>query len=687
MSILLCAALFASVVFTADNTEIVANDPKDAFAAQELKTLLGEAFGAEIPVVEKETGAKKPIALECDASFERDQIRLVTTADGVRIVSGAARVYGVYEFLERSAGMRFYFPGPLGTIVPKRASLEVPEGTVDVKPDYTQRSCDMSWGRNGRWYDPDGLGEATGSVMTSLWRTAQARMRLAPRIPCCHGQNTMFHLYDRFSKTHPEYFALLKDKDGNFYRDDENSKWQGHRGHLCHTGPVWEQIYRDAVEKVRAGEKYIDVMAQDGMQRCLCEACEAAYSKDPDDPNYATELMWRNTANLARRLTADGLDAYVTQMAYTPYNRIPEIDLPPNVLVMIARRGPWSKGTPGQIEKENAGVRAWVKKLGHKVWLWNYAYKNLKRNVDIPQMTPHAIGEYYAGLSDAIIGSYMESRTDRWIYNYLNYYVYNKVCWDNKVDINALIAEHDRLMFGAGAPEMHAYYERLEELWINKFAGNCVETDLGPMSVEPTPYQRWVDIYTPAVIAEFDGYLARAAAKVPAGSLEARRIAFIRYHFFDPMKRASDAYLDTVDAARNSVKRAGRENRSVLKGTRFDAPEEIVVDGDTPRFKSAEQPLTGLLKPNTKYLVSYFVSFTNAVSRSYGGGVRSVFSDGTKQKTFPSPAERIGSRPWHYQEHEFTTSSEIGEKPFVRIEVGGAAGKAWFKGVRVEEVK
>lgn len=96
IALLLAAMLLAglcpgteNVVFRPGDVEIVANDPRNAFAAQELKTLLGEAFGAEIPVVEKATGAKKPIALECDASFERNQIRLVTTADGVRIVNGS----------------------------------------------------------------------------------------------------------------------------------------------------------------------------------------------------------------------------------------------------------------------------------------------------------------------------------------------------------------------------------------------------------------------------------------------------------------------------------------------------------------------------------------------------------------------------------------------------------------------
>ena len=690
-----CASA-ADLVLSPGDFEIVADtsdagDPKfggTAFAAKELKDLLGEAFGAEIPVVVKATGTKKTLALLVDPSFERDQIRIVVRKDGADIVTGKGKTCGVYEFLERFAGMRFYFPGPLGTIVPRRSELKVPCGTVDVKPDYTQRSCDMNWGLNGRWYSLKGDGYAEPEEVTNLLRLARARMRLAPRLMCCHGLNK-FRYLERFGKTNPEYFALMKGVDGSVFRDDANSKWTGHRGQLCHTSGIWEkEIYADAVRAI-AADGYVDVMAQDGMRKCLCERCMAAYSKDPDDPQYATELIWGNTVRLANRLSAAGIPGVVTQMAYHPYGNIPSVEIPSNVMVMVAKTGPWAAGVPGKLDQDNAEIRAWARKCGHRVWIWNYAGKFCKKqkNVDIPQMTPRAIARYYSSLSDAIFGSYLESRTDRWIYNYLNYYVYNKVSWNVKTDVEALLAEHDRLMFGAAASEIRAYYDRLEDFWIHRISGNIVETDLGPVVREPTEYQKWVDIFTPAVIAEFDGYLSRAAAKVPPASMEARRIAFIRKNFYDPMKAASDKYLDKVDAARNEIARAGRENRSILKGTRFDAPEEIELDGAEPRFKTRKQSIAGLLKPDTEYIVSFFMRHTNVVAKAHNGGAGVFVTDGKKGCLFPTPAERTGSRGWMYYETKYRTSPEPGKNSFVQLGVSGAVGKAWFKGLRIEEAK
>jgi hypothetical protein len=41
-----------------------------------------------------------------------------------------------------------------------------------------------------------------------------------------------------------------------------------------------------------------------------------------------------------------------------------------------------------------------------------------------------------------------------------------KTLWDPSLDIDALLDEHHRLMFGPGAAEMKMYYEEMEKKWI-----------------------------------------------------------------------------------------------------------------------------------------------------------------------------------------------------------------------------
>jgi hypothetical protein len=463
--------------------------------------------------------------------------------------------------------------------------------------------------------------------------------------------------------------------------------YQDVKAYLAGLPPSSRGLEKWSTGNCRYGE-YVDIMPEDGTVHCYCPDCTAAYAKAKDPRCESNEQIWDYTIDIAERLKRECVKGYVTQMAYTPYKRIPDIKIPDNVLVMIAETGPWEMDAE-RLAEANAEIRSWSKKLGRKVWIWTYPGKfNRCKHPNVPQMTPRAYGRYYASLDDAIFGAFAEGKTDKWIYNYLNYYVKSKVEWNTKVDVAELLDEHYRLMFGAAAKEMQAFYEMLEDIWLGKVAGNVVQTDVGPVTRSPTEWEKWQVIYSPAVLDEMKGFFDRAFAKAEEDSMERARLDFIKRQFYDPLRGESEKFFDKIDALRNSIRREGRENRSILKGTRFDAPDAFVLDGEWPRAKSYEQKLTGLLKPNTRYLVSYFVKMTNVVATSHNGGIGINLYDGERSIMHPKPAERTGTKDWFYQEYEIKTSAAIGKNapPYLRIQVRGAKGKAWYKGVRVEEI-
>ena len=78
---------------------------------------------------------------------------------------------------------------------------------------------------------------------------------------------------------------------------------------------------------------------------------------------------------------------------------------------------------------------------------------------------------------------------------------------------------------------------------------------------------------------------------------------------------------------------------------------------------------------------------TNVVAKAHNGGAGVFVTDGKKGCLFPKPAERTGSRGWMYYETKYRTSSEPSQSSFVQLGVSGAVGKAWFKGLRIEEAK
>ena len=465
--------------------------------------------------------------------------------------------FGVYDFLERFAGVRMYFPGELGTIVPTRTQLNIPEINIYDRPDFTTRRISTWW--DGEYFE----GENPKATINPKKNLNHQRLRWATTEDgACHGLNH-FGYIKRFGESHPEYFALMS----NGKRENDP---KGHyAGQICFTSEVTEEIYQDVraylkgesadTRKIprygnRPGyawgpntyDNHVDVMPQDSFSGCKCEKCQAAYVKK-DDPNYATELIWGHVVSWANRLKKEGIKGELVMMAYPPYRRLPDLEIPDNIMIQVAETGPWSKGNPIQKVKDNDEIKAWANKLGHKVFLWNYT-NNTESIPSVPQMSPRAFAEYYKELAPWICGAYAQSESKRFLYNYLNYYIYSKVAWDIQSDHNALLKEHYQLMFGKAAPLLQQFYETLEDKWVFQIGGRAVDTPIGPIGAIPSDYDLWNKVYSPAELEKLTNLLDAAEKAVAKDSLEAKRIALVHREYLEPMLNASKNYLEKTKA-------------------------------------------------------------------------------------------------------------------------------------------
>ena len=165
------------------------------------------------------------------------------------------------------------------------------------------------------------------------------------------------------------------------------------------------------------------------------------------------------------------------------------MELPTNVQVMVAVFGPFSLSNPDFLAKDDATIKAWNKKIGHKVWLWTYPHKYDGLDIKgLPNFAMRAWGEYYGKRKDVIFGSFAEAETERWFYNHLNYYVYGKVSWDNSVNVERLLTDYRMRMFGPTLVEyyMGRFMDGLEEKWTKEVAGRVIDTSVGPKSTPPS---------------------------------------------------------------------------------------------------------------------------------------------------------------------------------------------------------
>lgn len=161
-----------AVVFTPENSEVVIapDAPKTVlFAADEATNFLSRVLGAPVPIVTAPSAGRASLVLGDNvysrkagidvAKLPRDGFVLRTqggrvyaagrddkSADPRRSIANGslgggvhferATLFAVYEFLERFAGCRFFFPGDCGEVTPRQDSFTVSDINLTRSPYF-----------------------------------------------------------------------------------------------------------------------------------------------------------------------------------------------------------------------------------------------------------------------------------------------------------------------------------------------------------------------------------------------------------------------------------------------------------------------------------------------------------------------------------------------------------------------
>ena len=376
-------------------TEMEIVIPADAFpivrfAAEEIQKTLQKASGAEIPVLNAPSGSGRTVLFLGDQeavrgagikvdSIPRDGFILKTAgrqiylagrddpklrpdARGWGVIRERGTLHGAYSFLERFAGVRYYFPGEIGTVIPENKNIAMPETELLDRPDFPRRRVGF-FGKN--WIQEVDPG------MAGLYHF---RLRTESfYVPCCHGLERMKYQL-RFTKTHPEYIAM--DANGKRYLDPGSPYY----GNICYTSEgMRNEIYRDAEafltgkpassrglaswDPSSAQPGFFDLMPKDHFKDCMCPECQKFYAAHPKK----SDLVWDLLNDIAGRLKKNGIPGMVTMLAYGHYTDVPEVELQDNVLMQVAVNGPWAEANPALQRKHDRRILDWNRIAGRIV--------------------------------------------------------------------------------------------------------------------------------------------------------------------------------------------------------------------------------------------------------------------------------------------------------------------------------
>lgn len=445
--------------------------------------------------------------------------------------------YAAMTFVERCLGVRWLWPGELGTVVPRMTTVVVPPIDLSFTPPlrmrkYRSRNC---WGAGGSTWPGMPTGENRGERMNrqaKLWLLRHrlqaggdmpederaALSGLAPGGSLALNYGHAFRdWYGRYGKEHPEWFALQP--NGSRLQPGTSSRSQ-----FCVTN---EGLI---AELVRCGREYLDSHPEAGSYNicpndggaakfCGCEKCKAL-----DVPGTGTTGRYAWHFNrVAQGIAATHPDRYVCSYAYSSYRTgYPGLRMHDNVVLGMVMYGASAWLCDAARQESHAQWRSWDSVVRQRFLRPNVSAKG----GGLPLLYPHKMAEDLKPIfRGPLVGVDFASVGHHWANEGLNYYVLAKLIWDPESDVDAVIDDYCRSGFGAAAPAVRRYFRRLEDL--TAALAKAVPLEESRSLIWPWRLPQCKQVYSPPILAELVGILAEARGLADSDAAR-RRVDFLR---------------------------------------------------------------------------------------------------------------------------------------------------------------
>lgn len=293
----------------------------EKWAAKELQHWLKEAGGAELPITEPGNGDNKPgimigypgfsIAGEKEPDNNDESFRYFNLGDNIYIYGGKSRgtMYGVFSFLERELGCRWYTPKV--SVIPKREELKfswfdhAEKPGVRVRNDFYFEAFEPVWAARNRMNGAMSYRKQPGGV-EAYWAVHTFYPLMPP---------------EEFYKKHPEYYSLIDGK--RIYE----------RAQLCLSNPDVLQIITQRIKKrMRESPEYLiyDVSQNDWANPCQCNNCQSIVKRYGGESGI---IIWF-VNQVADAVKQEFPDKFIGTLAYQ-YTRSAPLDIVPHNNVVV----------------------------------------------------------------------------------------------------------------------------------------------------------------------------------------------------------------------------------------------------------------------------------------------------------------------------------------------------------------
>ena len=397
-----------------------------------------------------------------------------------RVFGETGTYYGICEFLERFAGVRWLWPGDLGTVIPKRKIITIPSITeIRSQPAALYRSdgeykevCNHKLNDGTLKVDYNWRGKHN----LEFWlfqRRQKAGKSFFPRT----AHMLKNYLSDDLFITHPEYFSYYNGKRQPF------KKPHGYPQFCVSNPEVVDMVVNKIIERSKKftqselAERTFSLSPNDGYRFCMCKECKkldagatpwapnvTGHGKVPgkvynDKIGAASNIsnrMWGFISKIGKKLDARGCDANVGCIAYSNYEKPPSkiTKLSSNVFVSICDYY-YMIGTPEKYKEGKKYLLEWGRRasqFGFHLYYFGIAPRTRR------------LGEFMRFTHNLGVKSYYAETNQTWGFKWIQYVLSRKCSWNPNLNIDEVVRDYFNAAYGKGVPAMLKYLELQEKI-------------------------------------------------------------------------------------------------------------------------------------------------------------------------------------------------------------------------------
>lgn len=408
-------------------------------------------------------------------------------------------VKAVARFMEEYMDVRFLAPGDVGTDVPKKDRIAVPDGICSRENPKLE-------------YGP------VPSLKSPLYDYANNIFRSGAYYSYGGHSYPKACPPSKYFKAHPEYFGLVGGK--RVGSDEKNPT-------LCISNPEVQQLMVDElIRRFDDGADVVQLAQQDGWQFCECDSCKAFGGPGAE---YIGEKLWILHRQIAERILKERPGKVVNILCYSATLEPPKTfrKFPSNVMVELCHLS----------QKQLDEWRAYEVPRGFVAYI--YMWGSYQPLGFCPKRSWMRCRDFAKLMIDnGVRGIYRCGYGELFGLEGPAYYVFNRTLSDTGIDVAKTVEDYCARSFGPdAATPMYEFFETFDK----RLRGiNLMEGDLDAGALRPTKdYRDAYDtdamaqiayVFSPNVLERMEWKL-KTAERLVKTDKQKKRIELVRTEF------------------------------------------------------------------------------------------------------------------------------------------------------------